>query len=57
MTRGEYERDQAERQKQEMRNYKALMIDDILAWCPGKWTRGELQGKSIRTLERIYDHC
>lgn len=57
MTRAEYERDQAELRKQELKDYKAMMIDDILDFAPGKWTREELQGKTVRTLERIYDHC
>lgn len=52
-----YELDKIEIEKQERKNYKASLIEDIIKWTNGKWTEAELQAKSIRTLERIYDYC
>ena len=52
-----YELDKVEIEKQERKNYKASLIEDIIKWTKGKWTEAELQSKSIRTLERIYDYC
>ena len=52
-----YELDKIEIEKQERKNYKASLIEDIIKWTKGKWTEAELQEKSIRTLERIYDYC
>lgn len=56
MTRSEYERDQMEREKEALRDYKQMMIEDILEMSD-KWTEAELRTKTVRTLERIYDHC
>ena len=52
-----YELDKVEMEKQRLKDYKASLIDDIINWTHGAWTREELQGKTVRTLERIYDHC
>lgn len=52
-----YELDKVEIEKQERKNYKASLIEDIIKWTKGKWTEAELQAKSIKTLERIYDYC
>ena len=36
--------------------YKEMLITDILKWqTRNQYTREELQKKSIRALERIYD--
>lgn len=36
--------------------YKQMLINDILEWqTRNQYTREELQKKSIRALERIYD--
>lgn len=37
-------------------DYKEMLINDILEWqTRNQYTREELQKKSIRALERIYD--
>ena len=52
-----YELDKVEMEKQRLKDYKASLIEDIINWTHGAWTREELQGKTTRTLERIYDNC
>lgn len=52
-----YELDKVKMEKQRMKEYKESLIEDIIKWTNGKWTREELQGKTVRTLERIYDYC
>lgn len=52
-----YELDKVEMEKQRMKDYKASLIEDIMNWTHGKWSQEELQGKSVRTLERIHDYC
>ena len=37
--------------------YKEMLIHDILEWAGDRFTREELERKSITTLERIYDNC
>lgn len=37
--------------------YKQMLIEDILEWqTRNQYTREQLQKKSIRALERIYDN-
>lgn len=52
-----YELDKVEIEKQERKNYKASLIEDIIKWTNGKWTKEQLMAKDTRTLERIYDYC
>ena len=52
-----YELDKVEIEKEQRKLYKASLIEDIIKWTRGKWTEAELQAKSIKALERIYDYC
>ena len=45
-----------EKLTKEMRTYKTFLIDGILDFQQNnEFTRDELESKTIRTLERIYD--
>ena len=37
--------------------YKAFLIDGILEFAGDRFTREELEKKTIRILEKIYDNC
>lgn len=52
-----FELDKVEIEKEQRKNYKASLIEDIIKWANGKWTEDQLKAKDIRTLERIYDYC
>ena len=52
-----YELDKVEMERQERKSYKAFLIEDIIKMTNGKWTEAELQSKTTKTLERIYDYC
>lgn len=45
-----------EAEKARRREYKKMMIEDIMKFC-NRFTREQLEKKDIRTLERIYDYC
>lgn len=40
-----------------VKEYKEMLIHDILEWASDKFTREQLEKKSIRALEIIYDNC
>lgn len=57
MTREAWHQAEAERMRQEARRYKNMMIDGILDFqTKNQFTRDDLEKKSIRTLERIFDY-
>lgn len=37
--------------------YKQFLINGIIEWAGDRFTREELEKKSIRALERIFDNC
>ena len=39
------------------KEYKEMLINDILEWAGDRFTRDELEKKTIQALERIYDNC
>ena len=39
------------------KEYKQFLIEGILSWAAERFTREELEKKSIRALEIIYDNC
>lgn len=57
MTEGEFAVIHAEVERETMRNYKSMLISEIVKLSNNKFTEDSLKGKTIRTLERIYDNC
>lgn len=40
-----------------LKEYKEFLIDGILEFAGDRFTREELEKKTTRVLERIYDNC
>ena len=39
------------------KEYREMLIHDILEWAGVRFTREQLEKKSTPVLERIYDNC
>ena len=39
------------------KEYKEFLIENILEWAGDRFTREELEKKTIHSLERIFDNC
>ena len=57
MTEGEFAVIKMEVEREERRNYRNMMIEDIMEMAPGRYTKEELAGMSTKRLECIYDYC
>lgn len=52
-----YYQEERNARAEEIKRYKAMMIENILEWAGDRFTREDLERMTTSTLERIHDNC